>query len=171
MIPRAGIFALTGLGVGFAIVSSLVDARPILVWNATASAPRGLYRIAPPTALQTGDFVLLRPDPTSAAIYAERGYLPLGVPLLKRVGALAGMRVCEQAGEVAINDKHVADALLIDGRGRPMIYWAGCRALRDGELFALNTDVPASLDGRYFGPSLVSSVIGRAVPVWTGKER
>jgi type IV secretory pathway protease TraF len=31
--------------------------------------------------------------------------------------------------------------------------------------------VPASLDGRYFGPSLVSSVIGRAVPVWTGKER
>ena len=28
-----------------------------------------------------------------------------------------------------------------------------------------------SLDGRYFGPSLLSSVIGRAIPVWTVKER
>ena len=52
-----------------------------------------------------------------------------------------------------------------------MTPWSGCRTLRDGELFVLNADVPASLDGRYFGPSLVSSVIGRAVPVWTGKER
>jgi conjugative transfer signal peptidase TraF len=171
MMPRDGIFALTGLGVALAIASSLVDVQPILVWNPTASASRGLYRIAPPSGLQPGDLVLLRPDPASAAIYAERGYLPLGVPLLKRIGALGGMRVCEHAGEVAIDDRHVADALPIDGRGRPMTPWAGCRTLSDGELFALNADVPASLDGRYFGPSLVSSVIGRAVPVWTGKER
>jgi type IV secretory pathway protease TraF len=61
MMPHAGVLALTGLGVAFAIASSLVDARPILIWNATASAPRGLYRITPPTALQAGDLVLLRP--------------------------------------------------------------------------------------------------------------
>jgi conjugative transfer signal peptidase TraF len=171
MMPGGGIFALTGLGVALVIASLLVKAQPILVWNPTASASRGLYRIAPASGLQAGDLVLLRPDPASAALYAERGYLPLGVSLLKRIGALGGMRVCEQAGKVAINDRHVADALPIAGRGRPMTPWAGCRTLRDGELFALNADVPASLDGRYFGPSLVSSVIGRAVPVWTGKER
>jgi type IV secretory pathway protease TraF len=42
MMPHAGVLALTGLGVAFAIASSLVDARPILIWNATASAPHGL---------------------------------------------------------------------------------------------------------------------------------
>ena len=171
MMPHAGVLALTGFGVAFAIASALVAARPILIWNATASAPRGLYRITPPTALQVGDLVLLQPDSASASIYAERGYLPLGLPLVKRVAALAGMRICEQAGAVAIEHRHVADALPIDGRGRPMTPWSGCRALRDGELFVLNADMPASLDGRYFGPSPASSVIGRAVPLWTEKER
>ncbi len=171
MMPRTFIFVLTGLGVALAIASSLVEPRPILVWNATTSAPLGLYSIAPFTRLQNGDLVLVQPDPASAAVYAERGYLPLGVPLLKRVGALGGMRVCEHAGDVTIEGRHVANALPIDGRGRPMTSWSGCRALSDGEFFALNPDVPTSLDGRYFGPSPLSSVIGLAIPVWTERER
>jgi type IV secretory pathway protease TraF len=73
MTPIASFFTLTGLGVGLVIASSLVEHRPILVWNATASAPRGLYCIAPLTGLQAGDLVLVRPDPASAALYAERG--------------------------------------------------------------------------------------------------
>jgi conjugative transfer signal peptidase TraF len=171
MMTGASSFLLSGLGVGLAIASSLVEPRPILVWNATASAPRGLYCITPLTGLQAGDFVLVRPDPASAALYAERGYLPLGVPLLKRVGALGGMRVCEHGGVVTIEGRHVANALSTDGRGRPMTSWSGCRALSNGEFFALNADEPASLDGRYFGPSPLSSAIGRAIPVWTVKER
>jgi conjugative transfer signal peptidase TraF len=171
MMATGSFFVLTGLGVVLAITSSLVEPRPILVWNATASAPRGLYCIAPLTGLQGGDLVLVQPDSASAALYAERGYLPLGVPLLKRVGALRGMRVCEHAGDVTIEGRHVANALPTDGWGRPMTAWSGCRSLRDGEFFALNADVPTSLDGRYFGPSLLSSVIGRAIPVWTVKER
>jgi conjugative transfer signal peptidase TraF len=171
MMPNTSLFVLSGLGVGLAVASSLVEHRPILVWNATASAPRGLYCIASPSGLHAGDLVLVRPDPASAAVYAERGYLPLGVPLLKRVGALGGMRVCERSGDVTIEGRHVANALPIDGRGRPMTPWSGCRALRDGEFFALNADVPTSLDGRYFGPSPLSSAIGRAIPVWTVKER
>jgi conjugative transfer signal peptidase TraF len=171
MMPNTSLFVLSGLGVGLVIASSLIEPRPILVWNATASAPRGLYCIGPLTGLQAGDLVLVQPDPASAAVYAERGYLPLGVPLLKRVGALGGMRVCEHGGEVTIDGRHVANALPTDGRGRPMTSWSGCRALSDGEVFALNADVPTSLDGRYFGPSLLSSAIGRAIPVWTVKER
>jgi conjugative transfer signal peptidase TraF len=171
MTPIASFFTLTGLGVGLVIASSLVEHRPILVWNATASVPRGLYCIAPRTGLQAGDLVLVRPDPASVALYAERGYLPLGVPLLKRVGALGGMRVCEHGGIVTIEGRQVANALSTDGRERPMTSWSGCRALSGGEFFALNADVPTSLDGRYFGPSQLSSVIGRAIPVWTVKER
>jgi conjugative transfer signal peptidase TraF len=165
MTPSASSFVLTGLGAALAIASSLVEPRPILVWNATASAPRGLYCIAPLTDLQAGDLVLVQPDPASAALYAERGYLPLGVPLLKRVGALRSMRVCEHVGDLTIEGRHVASAMPIDGRGRPMACWSGCRTLSDDEFFALNADVPTSLDGRYFGPSPLSSVIGLAIPV------
>jgi type IV secretory pathway protease TraF len=86
-MPSGLTVVLTGFGVALAIASSLLELRPILVWNATASAPRGLYSITPVTELQAGDLVLIQPDPASAAVYAERGYLPLGVPLLKRVGA------------------------------------------------------------------------------------
>jgi conjugative transfer signal peptidase TraF len=171
MMASTSIFILTGLGAALAIASSLVDSPPILVWNATASAPRGLYCIAPLTGLQASDLVLVQPDPASAALYAERGYLPLGVPLLKRVGALGGMRVCQRGGDVTIEGRHVANALPTDGRGRPMTPWSGCRALSDSEFFALNADVPTSLDGRYFGPLPLSSVIGRAIPVWIVKER
>ena len=113
-------FVLTGLGVGLVIASSLVEPRRLLVWNATASAPRGLYFIVSPSGLQAGDLVLVQPDPANAALYAERGYLPLGVPLLKRVGALDGMRLCEDSGDVTIEGRHVANALPNDGRGRPM---------------------------------------------------
>jgi type IV secretory pathway protease TraF len=52
-----------------------------------------------------------------------------------------------------------------------MTPWSGCRALNDGEFFALNADVPTSLDGRYFGPSLLSSMIGHAAPIWTVRDR
>jgi conjugative transfer signal peptidase TraF len=170
-VPRSTTCVLAAFGVALAIASSLVASRPILVWNATASAPRGLYRIAAPAALRAGDLVLLRPDPASAAVYVERGYLPLGVPLLKRIGALGGMHVCEHAGDVMIDGRYVATAQPIDGRGRPMTFWSGCRALDDGELFALNADVPTSLDGRYFGPLPLSLVIGRALPLWTASHR
>jgi type IV secretory pathway protease TraF len=117
MMATGSYFVLSGLGVGLVITSSLVEPRPILLWNATASAPLGLYCIAPLAGLQAGDLVLVQPDPASAALYTERGYLPLGVPLLKRVGALGGMRVCERGGDVTIEGRHVANALPIDGRG------------------------------------------------------
>ena len=51
--------------------------------------------------------------------------------------------------------------------GRPLPVWRGCRRIAHGELFLMNFDVPDSLDGRYFGPLPASTVIGRAVPLYT----
>jgi type IV secretory pathway protease TraF len=82
---------LSAFGVVRVIAPSLTASRPILVWNDTASAPRGLYRTAAPPAVRGGDLVLLRPDPASAVVYAERGYLPLGVPLLNELPRSAYM--------------------------------------------------------------------------------
>ena len=54
--------------------------------------------------------------------------------------------------------------------GRDLPVWQGCRVIGDGEIFLMNWEVGDSLDGRYFGPIPASSVIGRALPLWTDEE-
>jgi type IV secretory pathway protease TraF len=54
-----------------------------------------------------------------------------------------------------------------DSRGRSLPNWQRCRVLSEGEVFLMNLDAPASLDGRYFGVLPASSIIGRAAPPWT----
>ena len=166
------VLAIMLVGIALLFASAAVGARPLLVWNATTSAPIGFYRVQSvgTQPLRTGELILIRPDDRSARLYAERGYLPVGVPLLKRVAAVAGQRVCEREGGLSIDGRHVADALPTDGRGRPLVAWSGCRRLCGGELFVLMADVPASLDGRYFGPTPIRSVVGRATPLWIAGE-
>ncbi len=151
------------------LAAALGQARPLLVWNATASTPVGLWRVLPAasrTQLGVGDYVLFWPDRRSARLFARRGYLPRGVPLLKRVAAVAGQTVCEHDGEVAIDGHPLARALPVDGQGRRLVAWSGCHSLAKGEIFVLIPSVPTSLDGRYFGPTPISAVIGRATPLW-----
>jgi type IV secretory pathway protease TraF len=78
-------------GVAF-LLTSVADMHPLIVWNSTASAPIGFYRLRPvgEAPLRKGELVLVWPDAASAQLYAERGYLPLGVPLLKRIAATSG---------------------------------------------------------------------------------
>jgi hypothetical protein len=73
---------------------------------------------------------------------ADCGYLPRGVPLLKRVAAVAGQTVCERDSEVSIDGGAVADALPVDGRGHKITPWSGCGKLSNGEIFMLIPCVP-----------------------------
>src|SRR5690606_34287394 len=57
-----------------------------------------------------------------------------------------------------------------DRVGRDLPVWQGCRVIGDSEIFLMNGQVRDSLDGRYFGPIPASSVIGRAIPLWTDEE-
>ncbi len=168
---RLMILAATALAVTAVLGSPKSGAYPLVVWNATASAPVGFYRMEPALPLRLGDLVLLQPDVASAALYAERGYLPRGMPLLKPVAGIAGMHVCEQDARVAIDGRFAATALPADGLRRPTTPWTGCRVLGTGEIFVLNPAVRTSLDSRYFGPSPIAAVIGRAVPLWTWRAR
>ena len=171
MRRRAFFVVLLAAGTHGLLASRFFAAPPLIVWNATPSVPVGLYLIVRADALRVGDLALLRLDPGSAARFAARGYLPAGVPLLKPVGAIAGTMVCEREGAVSIAGKHVADAQATDGKGRPIAAWEGCRTLPSDELLVLNADNLASLDGRYFGPSPITAVIGRALPLWTLEAR
>lgn len=138
-----------------------------LIWNASASAPIGLYRIEPVKRLNVTDLAIVMPPDELASFLDQRGYLPKGVPLLKRVLALSGTKVCRNGKAISAYDMVYGEALDRDSRGRPLPVWQGCITIEKGQAFFMNWDVPDSLDGRYFGALPLSTVIGRAVPLWT----
>lgn len=139
---------------------------PILVWNASASAPVGLYRVLH-RAPRQNDLVLVQTPQNVAGLAAARGYVPLHVPLVKRVAAMSGDRVCTQGDAVVVGRSPAALRVAFDREGRPLPYWEDCRSLHAGELFLLMRDAPYSFDSRYFGPVPASSVIGVLRPIWT----
>ncbi|MCK9549343.1 S26 family signal peptidase [Aquamicrobium sp.] len=143
---------------------------PRLIWNASASVPIGLYAIAPATAIEVGDLVAVQPPDDLATFLDERGYLPRGVPLIKRVLALPGTKVCRAGMTIIAYDHAYGEAQARDRFGRDLPQWEGCRLLADGEVFLTNWDAPDSLDGRYFGPLPLSSITARATPVWTDEN-
>ncbi len=137
----------------------------LLLWNASASAPRGLYLLRPATPLHIGELVAVAPPEPLARFAALRGYLPLGVPLLKHIAALEGQTVCRLAYTITIDGRPVATVRERDSRGRLLPRWQGCRALRAGEVFLLNSAIPDSFDGRYFGVLPANIVTARAEPL------
>lgn len=157
----AKIIAVSSAAMGALALASVVNFAPFFVWNASASAPIGLYRIERHDLLEVGDFVLVRPEKELAKLIAERGYLPENIPLLKRVAALSDDEICRENTAIFINRIHVADAQIFDSFGRDMPAWSGCFTLGSNEIFLLN-DPESSLDGRYFGATAAADVIGIA---------
>lgn len=138
-----------------------------LLYNPSESAPRGWYAVVPASRIQRDDFVVLFLSGAAAQLAADRQYLSRTVPLLKHVAALGGQHVCERAGSITINGSFAARAQHTDGAGRPLDAWSGCRTLHADELFLLSRNNDASFDSRYFGPVPRSTVLGRAIPLWT----
>lgn len=166
-MKRAAVIFCMDLGLAALLMPLAIPHCVSLVYNPSDSVPRGWYRIGPADSLQAGSIVLARLPAQAAALAAQRGYLPAGIPLLKRVGAVALQRVCVDGASVRIDDVAVAAVMLADGRGRALSVWSQCRRLALGELFLLSSTNLASFDSRYFGPILASNVIGRAQPIWT----
>lgn len=138
-----------------------------LVWNVTASVPVGLYRIVPDPVQRRGELVAVRTSPALARFMASRGYVEAGALLVKPVAAVADQQVCRTGAILTIDGEKVATARATDHAQRPLPVWTGCRRLRAGTVFLLAPLVPASFDGRYFGPVATNSIVGRAVPLWT----
>ena len=162
---------LVTLGGASAIVLSGPSAHPALIWNATPSAPLGLYRVQSDRAPKLSDLVVVRPPDDLVWFLADGGYLPRGVPLLKRIAALRGQRVCRIGDAVSVDGGPLGQALARDHLGRRLPTWSGCVVLTPDQVFLFNADRPDSLDGRYFGPLERSTIVGRAEPIWTDEER
>jgi conjugative transfer signal peptidase TraF len=166
-VTRFG-YVVTGYVAAIGTVMTLFLApAPRLLWNASASAPIGLYTLQPERDPPAGALVAVMPPESLAGWLAQRHYLPLRVPLLKHVVAKAGQRVCRSGATISVDGRTVATSLARDSHGRPLPAWSGCRALRRGELLLMNPSVPDSMDGRYFGPLPASALLGIATPILT----
>ena len=169
VLTRGRVAALYAAVIGAGLViTSTADIWPLrIVYNASASVPIGWYAVGEPEPVNVGELVVARLPIRAESLLAERGYLAAGVPILKFVVARAGQQVCRTGDEVTIDGGAVATARDRDGSGRPLPRWDGCRVLGPGQVFLLNTDAPGSFDGRYFGPVPITSIIGKATPLWT----
>lgn len=161
---RPVLLMVTGLSA--LVVTTAFPPTPRLIWNASASAPIGLYAVLPKAPLRRGDMAFAFAPPAARELAARRHYLPRNVPLLKRVVAMEGDQVCARDLGVRINGRPAAVRRETDRLGRALPGWQGCVVLGRDELFLLMTDSPDSFDGRYFGVSKRQQIVGRATALW-----
>ncbi len=151
-------------------IPAFMDMSKKLIWNASASVPVGLYAVQPPHGIKIADLaVVVAPEPV-ARFLEDGGYIPRGVPLMKRVLALPGQKVCRKNLIVTVDGIAKGTARKHDRSGRDLPIWQGCRTIAMDEVFLMNGQSADSLDGRYFGPLPASSIVGRATPLFTDED-
>ena len=169
-MTRFGWVILTTFAALGTVISAALHPLPRLIWNASASVPIGLYAVRPAGVLHLAELVIVRPSIALATFMDQRRYLPIGVPMLKRVAALPGQMVCRVGRVVTVDGIGLGDALDRDSRGRPLPVWQGCQRVGIGQVFLMNWRSEDSLDSRYFGPLAATTIIGRADPLWIPEE-
>ncbi len=165
--------ALVTSAAAVAVIGTTLAPKPAprFIWNVSESAPTGLYQVQPTRDLTVTALVVAYPPEPLASLLDEGGYLPRHVPLIKRILALPGQTVCRTGPTITVDGIVLGVARERDHRGRKLPVWEGCHTLAGDEVFLMNSDEPASLDGRYFGSIPLRAVVGRAVPLWTFQER
>lgn len=147
-MTRLSYAVITTAAVSLIGVASIASFAPRLIWNASASTPVGFYTIGAVGAVDVTDLMAVDAPEPLATFLSDGGYLPRGVPLLKRVAAVPGQRVCRTGLAITVDGVPMGDALDRDRRGRPLPVWQGCRSVAAGELFLMNWQVRDSVDFR-----------------------
>ena len=171
MIDRMTTLLTTIAAATLGLLSIATKPVPRYLWNASESAPIGLYRLQPIGDLSVADLVAVQPPESLAIFLADRRYLPRGIPMLKRVLALPGQTVCRDHTTITIDTTWVGEAHEHDSHGRLLPIWQGCLVVAEAEVFVMNWQSVDSLDGRYFGVLPTTAIIGRAEPLWTGGQQ
>lgn len=168
---RSGRFRILATGAAAiaasaAVATLLWPPRPALVWNASASAPVGLYAVTAPGEVRPGETVIAWAPASARSLASERGYLPANVPLVKRVAAARGDRVCGAGEALFVNGRLEALRRITDAAGRALPWWTGCVDLGVGQYLLLMPGSAASFDGRYFGVTERQDLVGKARLLW-----
>ena len=167
LFRRVSLLTVTLVGASVCLGVPWIHPPIRLVYNSSPSVALGWYLLVPASRLAVGMFVIARLPPAAARLAADRGYLPITVPVVKRIAAARGDFVCERSRILSIDGRPVARALVEDSEGRPLPAWSGCRDLSSNDYLLLGDGAPDSYDSRYFGPVAASAILGRAIPLWT----
>ncbi|MGK2952440.1 MAG: S26 family signal peptidase [Thiobacillus sp.] len=169
-MTRFALFIATCFATLGVAMPTIVDLPKKLIWNASASMPIGLYAVQPPDGIEIADLAVVAPPEPVASFLEDGGYIPRGVPLMKQVLALPGQRVCRKNFLITVDGNAMGMARKHDSSGRDLPVWQGCRTIARDAVFLMNWQSADSLDGRYFGPLPASSIVGRAMPLWTDED-
>ena len=155
---------ITTAAVAGAMTASILSPpRLLLVWNASASMPIGLYAVSQGLP-KRGDLLVARLPHEIEVLAVSWGILGARTPVLKPVAAIAGDRVCRIGPAVYVNGRVAAHARAFDGFGRHLPVWRGCRRLSALQAFLLARH-PDSFDSRYYGPVELHVARGIARPL------
>ena len=81
------------------------------IWNASNErSDRPLPACSRPTNLSVTELVAVRPPEPLATFLDLNGYLPIGVPMLKRVLALPGQTVCRKGLTISVDAIDMGEA-------------------------------------------------------------
>ena len=113
MTTRTATLVLTAAAAVLQALTIGPKAAPRFVWNASESVPTGLYGVQPARRFIVTDLVVAFPPEQLATVLADGGYLPRGLPLIKRVLALPGQIVCRKDLTIIVDGidgvKHLLD--------------------------------------------------------------
>lgn len=165
--PAHGVFRWMAIAVVATIAPIAWRGPTLVLWNASASVPVGLYVVQPNAPLRPGDLAVTHLPADTQRLAATRHYLPSDVLLIKPVAAVSGSEICRQGNGIYVDGVRLGEAHSVDRRRRPLPNWQGCRVVTTAEIFLMNPAVSDSFDGRYFGPIARSLSRGRAIPILT----
>ena len=166
LIRRRKLLVLSSAFVLTTCALAAVHVPKVLLWNASASVPEGLYILSAGQHLKRGDLVVISLPASAKELANARHYLPANVPLIKPVTALPGQTVCRLGVTISVDKRVVGAALIRDSLGRNLPVWQGCQRLLANQVFLMNPAVKDSFDGRYFGPVPSTSILARATPLY-----
>ena len=160
LIRVLGLLSVTALCTA-SLVQIVRPSVPRLLYNPSASAAVGWYKLSPNDYARRGDLVAALAPENGAALAIEREYLPPNIPLIKTVWAISGEEICHVDGQVFVKGRPALIVLKHDVQGRLLPSRSGCYKLLEDEVFLVSTNVQTSFDSRYFGPVKRENLLGR----------
>ncbi len=156
---------LIGIAVTLLVVATGTEIsfppKPKLLYNPSASAPIGWYKLAYKSPPKIGDQVAAYAPDWARELADERRYLPYEYPMIKTIWASSGTQICAQNNRISVPNYPVIISLPQDSLGRDMPKLSGCFTLKEGEYFLVSPDVQAGFDSRYFGAVGRENILGR----------
>ncbi|MEL6237279.1 MAG: S26 family signal peptidase [Pseudomonadota bacterium] len=149
------------LGLVLLLIPTFLNPAPRLVYNPSASAQVGWYKVFPGKAFGQGDLVASHLPKQAGELANDRIYLPLGIPVIKTIGAVAGDEICRIDSTILLPDGERLEIKDSDHMGRALPQLpAGCFTLPHETVFLVSTRIETSFDSRYIGPVHTSLVLG-----------